>query len=63
MRRVLNMMWKEVLELRQDPRTMPLVLVAPIIQLTLLGYAATTDVTTTCRSSSSIRIGRRRAER
>jgi ABC-2 type transport system permease protein len=44
MRRVLNMMWKEVLELRQDPRTMPLVLVAPIIQLTLLGYAATTDV-------------------
>jgi ABC-2 type transport system permease protein len=44
MRRVLYLMWKEVLELRQDPRTFPLVFVAPIVQLTLLGYAATTDV-------------------
>jgi ABC-2 type transport system permease protein len=37
-------MWKEFLELRQDPRLFGLVIVAPIIQLTLLGYAATTDV-------------------
>jgi ABC-2 type transport system permease protein len=44
MRRVINLMWKEVLELRQDPRTFPLVFAAPIIQLTILGYAATTDV-------------------
>jgi ABC-2 type transport system permease protein len=43
-RKVLALMWKEVLELRQDPRTFPLVFMAPIIQLTLLGYAATTDV-------------------
>jgi ABC-2 type transport system permease protein len=43
-RRVWNLMWKEVVELRQDPRTFPLVFVAPLIQLTLLGYAATTDV-------------------
>ncbi len=37
-------MRKEILELRQDPRTAPVVFVVPIIQLTLLGYAATTDV-------------------
>jgi ABC-2 type transport system permease protein len=43
-RRMLHMMWKELLELRQDPRTFPLIFVAPIIQLTVLGYAATTDV-------------------
>lgn len=44
MRRVFYLMWKEFLELRQDPRTFPIVFVAPLIQLTLLGYAATTDV-------------------
>jgi ABC-2 type transport system permease protein len=36
--------WKEFLELRQNPRLFGLVIVAPIIQLTMLGYAATTDV-------------------
>ena len=35
---------KEFLELRQNPRLFGLVIVAPILQLTLLGYAATTDV-------------------
>ena len=35
---------KEFLELRQNPRLFGLVIVAPIIQLTMLGYAATTDV-------------------
>jgi ABC-2 type transport system permease protein len=35
---------KEFLELRQDPRLFGLVVVAPIMQLTMLGYAATTDV-------------------
>ena len=44
MRRVLFMMWKEVLELRQDPRIFSIVFIAPILQLTILGYAATTDV-------------------
>jgi ABC-2 type transport system permease protein len=38
------MMWKEVLELRQDPRIFAIIFVAPILQLTVLGYAATTDV-------------------
>jgi ABC-2 type transport system permease protein len=35
---------KEFLELRMNPRLFGLVIVAPIIQLTMLGYAATTDV-------------------
>jgi ABC-2 type transport system permease protein len=44
MRRVLFMMWKEVLELRQDPRIFSIIFIAPILQLAILGYAATTDV-------------------
>src|SRR4051812_14820774 len=35
---------KEFLELRQNPRLFGIVIIAPILQLTLLGYAATTDV-------------------
>ncbi|MCR4375842.1 MAG: ABC transporter permease [Acidobacteria bacterium] len=42
--RILILMWKEFLELRQDPRLAGVILVAPILQLTMLGYAATTDV-------------------
>jgi ABC-2 type transport system permease protein len=38
------LVWKEFLELRMNPRLFGVVIVAPIIQLTLLGYAATTDV-------------------
>jgi ABC-2 type transport system permease protein len=37
-------MWKEFLELRQTPRLLGLIIVAPVLQLTMLGYAATTDV-------------------
>ncbi len=44
MRRVLLIMRKEFLELRQDPKLFAIVIVAPILQLTMLGYAATTDV-------------------
>jgi ABC-2 type transport system permease protein len=44
LQRVLHLMRKEVLELRQDPRLFGVVIMAPIIQLTVLGYAATTDV-------------------
>lgn len=44
MRRLRRLVWKEFLELRQDPRLFVLVIIAPIIQLTMLGYAATTDV-------------------
>jgi ABC-2 type transport system permease protein len=42
--RVLHLVRKELLELRQDPRLFGIVIVAPILQLTVLGYAATTDV-------------------
>jgi ABC-2 type transport system permease protein len=35
---------KELLELRQNPRLFGIVVIAPILQLTLLGYAATTDI-------------------
>ncbi len=44
MRRMFFLIWKELLELRQNPRLLPVVIVAPILQLTILGYAATTDV-------------------
>ena len=42
--RIRHMMWKEVIELRQDPRLFGIVIMAPLIQLFLLAYAATTDV-------------------
>ena len=42
--RILILIWKEFLELRQNPRLAGVILVAPILQLTMLGYAATTDV-------------------
>jgi drug efflux transport system permease protein len=38
------LVWKEFLELRLNPRLFGIVIVAPIMQLTMLGYAATTDV-------------------
>ena len=44
MRRVRHLIRKELLELKQDPRLFGIVIIAPIIQLTVLGYAATTDV-------------------
>jgi ABC-2 type transport system permease protein len=42
--RLRRLVWKEFLELRQNPRLFGIVIIAPIIQLTMLGYAATTDV-------------------
>lgn len=44
MQRLRFLIWKEFLELRKDPKLFGVVVVAPILQLTLLGYAATTDV-------------------
>jgi ABC-2 type transport system permease protein len=44
MRRLRHMMRKELLELRQDPKLFGILFVAPLLQLTFLGYAATTDV-------------------
>ena len=42
--RVAHIIRKEFLELRRDPRLFGIVIIAPILQLTMLGYAATTDV-------------------
>ena len=44
MLRVRQMIWKELIELRRDPRLLSVVILAPILQLFLLAYAATTDV-------------------
>jgi ABC-2 type transport system permease protein len=44
MTRILHLVRKEFLELRQDPRLFGIVILAPLLQLTMLGYAATTDV-------------------
>ncbi|MGE5836031.1 MAG: ABC transporter permease [Acidobacteriota bacterium] len=43
-RRIRTLIQKEFIELLRTPRLIGLIVVAPIIQLTLLGYAATTDV-------------------
>ena len=43
-RRIVHVMWKEVIELRQDPRIFGIIFIAPVVQLAVLGYAATTDV-------------------
>jgi ABC-2 type transport system permease protein len=44
MRRIGILIWKELIELKQDPRLFVIVIIAPIIQLFMLAYAATTDV-------------------
>ena len=44
MKRLLHLIRKELIELRRDPRLFSIVIIAPIVQLTLLAYAATTDV-------------------
>jgi ABC-2 type transport system permease protein len=44
MQRLRFLVWKEFLELRMNPRLFGVLIVAPILQLTMLGYAATTDV-------------------
>jgi len=43
-RRVLHMVRKELIELAREPRLFGIVFLAPVVQLGLLGYAATTDV-------------------
>ncbi len=42
--RLASLIRKEFIQIRRDPRTLVLVLVIPIMQLFLLGYAATNDV-------------------
>ena len=42
--RLRSLIRKEFIQIRRDPRTLILVLIIPIMQLFLLGYAATNDV-------------------
>ena len=42
--RLISIIRKEFIQIFRDPRTLMLILIMPIIQLFLLGYAATTDV-------------------
>jgi ABC-2 type transport system permease protein len=42
--RLFSIIRKEFIQIFRDPRTLGLILVMPIVQLFLLGYAATTDV-------------------
>lgn len=44
MRQLLAMFRKELIQLRRDPKILPILFIAPIVQLIILGYAATTDV-------------------
>lgn len=44
MNAIRRMVVKEFLQIRQDKRMLPLILLAPVIQVILLGYAATVDV-------------------
>jgi ABC-2 type transport system permease protein len=44
MRTLINILIKELLQLKRDPKILPILFMAPVIQLTLLGYAATTDI-------------------
>ena len=44
MRRTGFLIWKELIELRRDPRLFSIVIIAPILQLFMLAYAATTDI-------------------
>ena len=42
--RITVLVWKELIELKEDPDLFGIVIVAPILQLFMLGYAATTDI-------------------
>ena len=42
--RLISIIRKEFIQIFRDPRTLVLVIVMPMLQLFLLGYAATTDV-------------------
>jgi ABC-2 type transport system permease protein len=44
MGRLVTLIVKEFIELRRSPQLLRLVLIAPVVQLTMLGYAATTDI-------------------
>jgi len=44
MKKILSLVKKELIQMRRDRRMLPIVLVAPVIQLLILGYAVSLDV-------------------
>jgi ABC-2 type transport system permease protein len=42
--RTLSLIRKEFIHIRRDPRTLAVMIITPLMQLILLGYAATTDI-------------------
>ena len=44
MRAILHFVKKEFIQFKRDPRMYSLVLFSPVIQLTLLGFAANLDI-------------------
>ena len=54
--RILPVIRKEFIHIIRDPRTLAVMFIAPLVQLVLFGYAATSDV-----RNVPIRIVRRRA--
>lgn len=44
MKLIVNLVVKEFLQLRRDPRLFGIIFIAPVLQLILLGYAATLDI-------------------
>ncbi len=46
-RRVLELLRKEFIQIRRDPRLLRIIFVAPVIQLVIFGYAVSTDVRNT----------------
>lgn len=44
MRKILSLVKKELIQIRRDRRMLPVVLVAPVLQLLILGYAVSLDV-------------------
>ena len=44
MRRILCIAKKELLQIRRDRRMLPMIFIAPLLQVVLFGYVATTDV-------------------
>jgi ABC-2 type transport system permease protein len=44
MRKILHIIRKEFIQLRRDPKLFPILVIAPVLQLLLLGYAVNLDV-------------------
>lgn len=44
MKQLVNVLIKELLQLKRDPKILPILFIAPVVQLLILGFAATLDI-------------------